>query len=184
MDAYHDANARSFRQRQLDNVDADIKQYRDRNIRKRGTPEYKEGLEKLRKDLDTRMESADALRAREKEALQKDHGVMDIVERHTGNRTRNDYVTLDVERLRRSGELSESQGVLGVLSDRYKNMSTGGGLAAESPQAHLKALKEMGLDRRTAKTFLLDWYWISGNPDHVKGINRFNEEYLDWVGLK
>jgi hypothetical protein len=181
MDAKYKAEADYYRQRRIENIEEDIRYFELENVRSKGIKEYDDGLAKLRSEWEARTQSAGADRAKRTAALEKDHKVMDVVEKHTGYRSAEDYLHLDIERLRPHRELSDGEAIAGVMSNRFKSKS---GPLKGTPEQHRNALKEAGLNRSQAKAEIMKVYNPAANPDDVAGIEAFAERYLDWAGMK
>ncbi|WP_293268773.1 hypothetical protein [Neptunomonas sp.] len=179
MDAYQEARARYSRQKTMERLGDEIEEFELENRLQKGSKAYEEGLDKIRLDWKIKADSGEVTYAREMAELEKDHVVMEVVEKHTGYRMRSDYTQLDIERIRPGRKLSKEQGVVGVLLKRF--MRKEGQLTAKQ---HLSAIKEIGLSRSEAKAYIVDWLNPNGAWKDTSSMSKFADRYLDWSGLK
>ena len=181
MDDMAEAQRKVLRQKRLSQLDEAEGNYGLENFNKRGTPEFEAGIEELRAEAGKDLDAIDRAFAREKSELMRDHEVLDEVEAHLGNRTREDYGVLDVERARSDQVMTKEEGVLGTLYNRFTRKS--GQPIQGAPEQHRAALEASGLSRDEMHDMLQKWIDPTQSAD-AAAVQRAADRYLDWAGVK
>ena len=105
---------------------------------------------------------------------------MDEVEKHLGNRTQDDYFTLDLERRRPNRVLTEEEGVLGTLYNRFTRSDLP--QLQGTAEQHRAALQASGLNREQARGLLKQWVDPINQADPA-AVDRVVDNYLRWTGF-
>lgn len=178
MDDLKEAEYQLSRQREIDDLEARLDNHRFDSSHPLGSPEYQAELEEVRRRWQDDLDSMERGFERRKQVFASDHEVMDEVEKHLGNRTQDDYFTLDLERRRPTRVLTKEEGVLGTLYNRSRSDRLP---LRGTPEQHRAALEASGLNREQARGLLKQWVdpIDKANPADV---DRVVENYLKWTG--
>ncbi|GEM_PF-5109461 len=154
--------------------------YRMEHIGAKATPEYAKGLEDLRTKYQTRIEAAEADYGSTQKALEGEHEIMDVVEKHLGSRVYPDYLKVRLQKARPGNVVSKEEAILGVLYDRFGSRLTPTGQLKSTGIRHRRALESLGMSRSEIREKLGKWIDPHGTVESAK-VDKAVDDYLAWA---